>query len=62
MKKKEWDSLDFDQWYNKESFDNIFTIKIINPHLYMVPFPLNSIIVKTQRQLNNYCNIFIGSK
>ena len=60
--KKEWDSLDFDQWYNKKSFDNIFTIKIINPHLYMVPFPLNSIILKTQRQLNNYCDIFIGSK
>ena len=35
-------------------FNNVFTIKIVNPYLYMVPFPVKPIIIQTVKKLNNY--------
>jgi hypothetical protein len=55
--KKEWMELDFEAWYEKKIFNNIFTIKIINPFLYMVPFPVKPITVLTVKKINNYLEI-----
>ena len=52
--KKEWMELEYDAWLNKKIFNNIFTIKIVNPFLYMVPFPVKPIIIKTLKRINNY--------
>jgi len=55
--KKEWMELDFEAWYEKKIFNNIFTIKIINPFLYMVPFPVKPITILTFKKINNYLEI-----
>jgi hypothetical protein len=55
--KKEWMELDFEEWYEKETFNNVFTIIITNPYLYTVPFPVKPIFLKTERRLNNYCTL-----
>ena len=55
--KKEWMELEYKEWYEKNQFNNIFTVKIINPFLYMVPFPVKPIIIQTFKKLNNYINI-----
>ena len=55
--KKEWMDLDYEAWYEKQIFNNVFTIKIINPFLYMVPFPVNPITIKTVKKINNYIEI-----
>jgi hypothetical protein len=57
--KKEWMDLEYEAWYEKKTFDNVFTIKIINPYLYMVPFPVKPIIVKTVKRINNYLEILL---
>jgi len=43
--------------YKKKIFNNVFTIKIINPYLYMVPFPLKPTIILTLKKINNYVEI-----
>jgi len=55
--KKEWMELEYDAWYEKQIFNNIFTITITNPFLYMVPFPVKPIILKTLTHHNNYVAI-----
>jgi hypothetical protein len=55
--KKDWMDLDYEEWYEKKTFKNIFTIKIVNPFLYMVPFPVKPIIIKTVKRINNYVEI-----
>ena len=55
--KKEWMDLEYEEWYEKKIFNNIFTIKITNPYLYMVPFPVKPIIIKTLKKINNYVEI-----
>ena len=55
--KKEWMELDYEDWYEKKTFNTIFTIKITNPFLYMVPFPVKPIIIKTVKRINNYIEI-----
>lgn len=60
--KKEWMDLEFEDWYKTHHFNNIFTITITNPHLYMVPFPVKPIRVKTQRRLYNYCDFYISAE
>jgi hypothetical protein len=55
--KKEWMELNYEDWCENNTFNNIFTIKIINPYLYLVPFPVNPIIVQTVKRLNNYIEI-----
>jgi hypothetical protein len=55
--KKEWMELDYEAWYIKQIFNNVFTIKIANPYLYMVPFPVKPIIIKTLKRINNYVEI-----
>ena len=57
IEKKEWMDLDYETWYNKKSFNNVFTINIKNPFLYMVPFPVKPIIIKTVKKINNYVEI-----
>ena len=52
--KKEWMDLEYQEWYEKKIFNNIFTIKIVNPYLYMVPFPVKPIIIQTLKKINNY--------
>lgn len=54
---KEWMELEFELWYEKKIFNNIFTIQIVNPYLYLVPFPVKPIFLKTKRILNNYCQL-----
>ena len=55
--KKEWMELDYEAWYEKNTFNNVFTIKIVNPFLYMVPFPVKPIIIQTVKKINNYVEI-----
>ena len=55
--KKEWIDLEYEAWYRKKIFNNIFTIKITNPYLYMVPFPVKPIIIQTVKRINNYVTI-----
>jgi len=55
--KKEWMELDYEAWYEKHTFNNVFTIKITNPYLYMVPFPVKPIVIKTVKRINNYLQI-----
>ena len=55
--KKEWMDLEYEEWYEKNIFNNVFTIKITNPFLYMVPFPVNPIIIRTAKKMNNYIEI-----
>jgi hypothetical protein len=52
--KKEWMELEYEEWYEKKIFNNVFTINIVNPYLYMVPFPVKPIIIQTVKKLNNY--------
>ena len=52
--KKEWMELEYTEWYDNKKFNNIFTIKIVNPYLYMVPFPVKPIIIQTTKKINNY--------
>ena len=51
--KKEWMHLEYEEWYAKGKFNNIFTINIINPYLYLVPFPVKVIIIQTVKKNNN---------
>lgn len=55
--KKEWMDLEYEEWHKKGIFNNIFTIKIINPFLYMVPFLVKPIIIKTMKNALNYVQI-----
>ena len=55
--KKEWMELEYDAWLIKRKFNNIFTIKLMNPYLYMVPFPVKPIIIQTIKKINNYVSI-----
>jgi hypothetical protein len=50
--KKEWMELEYKDWYTKNLFNNVFTITITNPYLYMVPFPVSPIIIKTIHNTN----------
>jgi hypothetical protein len=52
--KKEWMYLEYEEWYEKKIFNNIFNIQIINPYLYMVPFPVKPIRIQTLKKMNNY--------
>jgi hypothetical protein len=54
--KKEWMELEYEAWYEKHIFNNVFTIKIVNPYLYMVPFPVKPITIKTIKR-NNYIDV-----
>ena len=56
--KKEWMELEYDAWYEKKIFNNVFTITITNPFLYMVPFPVKPIILKTLTHHNNYVALY----
>ena len=51
--KKEWMSLEYEAWYEKKIFNNVFTIKIINPYLYNVPFPVKPITIQTGKKTAN---------
>jgi hypothetical protein len=55
--KKEWMELEYDVWLKKSQFNNIFIIKMVNPYLYMVPFPVKPIIFRTEKRINNYIMI-----
>jgi len=55
--KKEWMELEYEAWYEKKIFNNVFTIKIVNPYLYMVPFPVKPITIQTLKRINNYVQI-----
>ena len=49
----EWMDLEYEAWYEKKSWNTTFIIQIINPFLYMVPFPVKPIILKTVKNYNN---------
>jgi hypothetical protein len=55
---KEWMDLDYEAWLNKKTHYNVFTIQLVNPFLYMVPFPVKPIIIKTQKRIDNYITIY----
>lgn len=57
--KKEWMDLEYEAWYEKKVFNNVFTIKIVNPYLYMVPFPVKPILIQTLKRINNYISILV---
>lgn len=44
--------LEFEAWYQNQTFQNKFTITIIHPYLYMVPFPVKPIILQTKQNYN----------
>ena len=54
---KDWMDLEYEAWYEKKIFNNVFTIKIINPYLHMVPFPVKPIIIQTVKKINNFVQI-----
>jgi hypothetical protein len=54
---KKWMDLEFGAWYANQSFQNIFTITMVHPYLYMVPFPVKPIILQTKKR--NYNGNFI---
>ena len=54
---KEWMHLEYEEWYQKKTFNNVFNINIVNPFLYMVPFPVKPIIIRTIKKINNYVEI-----
>ena len=51
---KEWMQLEYEEWYTKQIFNNVFTIEIVNPYLYLVPFPVKPIVIQTVKKINNY--------
>jgi hypothetical protein len=57
IEKKEWMDLEYEAWYEKKIFNNVFTIKIINPFMYTVPFPVKPITIQTVKKINNYIEI-----
>ena len=57
IEKKEWMDLEYEDWYEKKTYNNVFTIKITNPFLYTVPFPVKPIIIQTVKKINNYVEI-----
>jgi hypothetical protein len=54
---KEWMDLEYEAWLMKKTHHNIFTIQLVNPFLYMVPFPVKPILIKTQKRIDNYITI-----
>lgn len=54
---KKWMELDFEAWYQNQTFQNKFNITIVHPYLYMVPFPVKPIILQTKQ---NYYGNFIS--
>ena len=44
--------LEFEAWYQNQTFQNKFTITIVHPYLYMVPFPVKPIILQTKQNYN----------
>lgn len=46
-------NIDFEEWYEKGIFDADFIIKITNPYLYLVPFPVEPIFFKTTLNSTN---------
>ena len=54
---KTWLDLEFKDWYENKTFNNIFTIEITNPYLYMVPFQVKKLFFKTDKRLNHFINI-----
>jgi|Laugresbdmm110sn_2_1035109.scaffolds.fasta_scaffold02725_1 hypothetical protein len=56
--KKEWMELEFNEWYEKNVFNNVFILKITNPYLYIVPFPVKHILLKTEKSNYNYCKLY----
>ena len=49
---KKWMDLEFEEWYANQSFQNIFTVTMVHPYLYMVPFPVKAILLQTKRNYN----------
>ena len=54
--KKTWLDLEFKDWYENKTFNNVFTIQITNPYLYMVPFPVKNIFFKTDKRFSHFIN------
>jgi hypothetical protein len=50
-------NLDYQQWFQNKNFNNSFSIQIINPFTYMVPFPVKPIILQTLFTINNFVTI-----
>ena len=48
---KEWINLEYEEWMEKQTFNNVFTIILSNPFLYMVPFPVKQIIIQTKKEI-----------
>ena len=49
---KKWMELEFEAWYQNQTFQNKFTITIVHPDLYMVPFPVKPIMAQTKQNYN----------
>jgi hypothetical protein len=54
---KEWMNLEYEEWMEKHTFNNVFTFTLTNPFLYMVPFPVKQIIIQTKKR-NNYVILY----
>lgn len=49
---KKWMELEFEAWYQNQTFQNKFTITIMHPYLYMVPFSVKPILLQTKQNYN----------
>lgn len=58
---KLWLTQDFETWFENKQFNNVFTITIPNPYLYMVPFPMNPIIIHTSPKSNHFVDVQLKS-
>jgi hypothetical protein len=43
--------LEYEARYEKNIFNNIFTIQIVNPYAYMVPFPIKPKNIRSIKKL-----------
>lgn len=47
-------NLSFEEWYEKGIFNDLFTIEITNPFLYLVPFPVKPIFFTAHTKSNKF--------
>lgn len=50
--KDEWYNMGFEKWYERGEFNTSYSVEIINPYLYLVPFPVKPLYFITHTNSN----------
>ena len=48
----DWYNMGFEKWYERGIFDTSYSVEIINPYLYLVPFPVKPLCFTTHTNSN----------